>query len=527
MNRESSERVITYCRLKPSVTVSDSATESASLTQRVFLTSRGSNKSIAYGKFEYLEAGIKKKGVTFEPPSDCIYNDLNYGDSGSIAFTFEEILAEDCSQEEIFEKVARPLLEPFLGGINTCVCCYGQTGSGKTWTMSGGDSFQSRGLIQRIIEELFCVMREQSIATNVFVSYMEVYNEVIYDLLGDASRMPSNLEGFPRVTLREDENGTVHTRNLTLHAVQSPEEALNIFLYGNMNRMVSSTLMNQASSRSHCIFTLHNELSSANTGSVIRSSKFHLVDLAGSERVWKTGLCETTLREARYINKSLHHFEQVMHALYQKQNHIPYRNSVLTSVLRESLGGNYRTVLIANVSLDSYNFKETLATCRFIQRCGHIKRPPIHLIEPKENHKDNKQTHCQVCDSLRKELNELRQQTFRLKPRDQFAFTDEKLQDGEDSISIRDLQERCGSNLSQFPREIRKSLVEKIRLHETDYRVTNVGDLCAIIQVLIAKLNQSDARKRELEDALRGADKEELVEVSLSQWSKSCADMTV
>jgi hypothetical protein len=377
--------------------------------------------------------------------------------------------------------------------------------------MSGGETFQSRGLVQRTIEGLFDRIQKAGATTapNVFVSYMEIYNEVIYDLLGDTSELQTDLESLPRVTLREDESGFTHTINLTLHAVQSGEEAMNIFMFGNANRMVSSTLMNDASSRSHCIFTIH--LESSPDSSIVQSCKLNLVDLAGSERVWKTGLSETNLREARYINKSLHHFEQVMHALYQKSSHVPYRNSALTSVLRESLGGNFKTVLVGNVSVDAGNFRETVTTCRFIQRCGNIKRVPIRIVE--KNKREVESTH---------------KYSFPLKPtRDNvFVFTCDALSDSEDSVSLRDLQERCGSNMSLFPKNLRKSLIEHIRTHGLDYRVTCVGDLCAIIQVLLAKLTQSDLKRKELEAQLQPPEPEIIeFEIPNQQWSKSPANL--
>ena len=417
-------------------------------------------------------------------------------------FQVDGVFGEDTSQDEMFASVVEPLLGPFLAGVNTCVCCYGQTGAGKTWTMSGGDTFESRGLIQRTIARIFSLQEDQQMSVNIFVSYMEIYNEVIYDLLGDTTEPGSDLETFPRVVLMEDETGTLHTKNLTLHAVSSTEEATDMFLFGNMNRIVSSTLMNQASSRSHCIFTLYCETSvkSQESSNLVRSSKFHLVDLAGSERVHKTGLSETNLREARYINKSLHFLEQVMHALYRKKTHVPYRNSVLTSVLRESLGGNCRTVLIGNVSLESINLRESVSTCRFIERCGQIERKIYANIE-------------KLPTASLPPKNE----TFPLKPvgdGSAFSFLLKPDSGRTDLISVRALQELCGSNLSQFPKELRKEMIERIREDGMEYPVCCVGDLCALIQVLIAKLTQSDLEKQELRNQIKTV-----------EWSKSHGEL--
>lgn len=506
MKEEFTDHVKTYCRMKPLQMHSDvPQTPVSSVSQRIFTQAKRSAESL---QLDLLQAsGLKngKKLFRFRPAASSRVRAACTVDSD--IFQVDGVFAEDASQEAVFESVVAPLLEPFLSGVNTCVCCYGQTGAGKTWTMSGGDTFESRGLIQRTMEELFNLVEMRHSDVNIFVSYMEIYNEVIYDLLGDTSDPETDLEAFPRVVLLEDETGTLHTKNLTLHAVTSTEQATDMFLFGNMNRIVSSTLMNQASSRSHCIFTIYCESSpsSSEPSALVRSSKFHLVDLAGSERVHKTGLSETNLREARYINKSLHFLEQVMHALYQKKTHIPYRNSVLTSVLRESLGGNCRTVLIGNVSMESINLRESVSTCRFVERCGQIERKIYANIE-----------------RIPPVTVQAKLESFPLKPGNgqSFCFLGDS-----DSMTVRALQELCGSNLSQFPKELRKQMIEKIRDQGMEYKVSCVGDLCALVQVLIAKLTQSDLEKQELRNKVKELP---ALPVSLSpvvEWSKSQADL--
>ena len=406
--------------------------------------------------------------------------------NGASDFGFAHIFGEESTQEEVFDYALKPVLEGFLAGINSCICCYGQTGTGKTWTMSGGETYVSRGLIQRAIEALFWSSRAAGSSNNLMISYMEIYNEIAYDLLG-VSEVSSDMDSFPRVTLRDDESGTLHMRNLSVHAVSTVEEAVDLFMFGNVNRIVSSTVMNDASSRSHCIFTIHME--SAATG----SCKLHLVDLAGSERVWKSRLTQTDLAEAKHINKSLHFLEQVMQSLYKKRSHIPYRNSILTSVLRDALGGACRTVLVGNVSTDACHYKETIATCRFLQRCS--------LIEVKAGVEMSKNNHQIIS---KKEQDEA---ALSLKPTtwNKFVFEDPErpLSEKGKLVTLRDLQEACGSNLSLFPKEYRKVLIEKIRNEGMDFKVNCVGDLCALIQVLVAKLTQSDHEKKELKERLK------------------------
>ena len=143
--------------------------------------------------------------------------------------------------------------------------------------------------------------------------------------------------------MQEDEDGRTHLRNLSAQVARSEEEALNLLFMGDTNRVISETPMNEASSRSHCIFTIGIDARRAGSD-VVRRSKLHLVDLAGSERAKKTGIEGTVFKEARYINLSLHYLEQVIIALQEKQKYVPYRNSMMTSVLRDSLGGNCKTV---------------------------------------------------------------------------------------------------------------------------------------------------------------------------------------
>jgi len=172
--------------------------------------------------------------------------------------------------------------------------------------------------------------------------------------------------------LFEDQNQNLHLKNLSIHQIDSEQDALNLLVTGNYIRKVSSTPINHSSSRSHCIFTLAIEGKDLETNEVM-TSKLHLVDLAGSERIYKSEPDSLIKKEARYINRSLSYLEQVIIALYEREqgsrDHVPFRNSMMTSILRDSLGGNCRTVMIANMSLDLDNEDETVSTARFAVRC--------------------------------------------------------------------------------------------------------------------------------------------------------------
>lgn len=179
---------------------------------------------------------------------------------------------------------------------------------------------------------------------------MEIYNNYGYDLLAEEQANTTTLEDMPRVIMMEDDDGMFHFRNLSVRPIGNEEEALNYLFLGDTNRAIGETEMNQASSRSHCIFTLTIEGRRPASDKVIRS-KLNLVDLAGSERVHKTSSVGQTLNEAKYINTSLFFLEMVIVKLYEKgkrgkeRTHIPYRNSMMTAVLKDSLGGNCKFFL--------------------------------------------------------------------------------------------------------------------------------------------------------------------------------------
>ncbi|XP_044867928.1 kinesin-like protein KIF6 isoform X3 [Mauremys mutica] len=296
----------------------------------------------------------------------------------SYKFKFQKIFDQEAKQDPVFESIAKPVAECALAGYNGTIFAYGQTGSGKTFTITGGaERYSDRGIIPRTLSYIFQQLeKDSSKVYTTHVSYLEIYNECGYDLL-DPRHEASRLEDLPKVTIMEDPDQNIHLKNLSLQQATNEEEALNLLFLGDTNRMIAETPMNQASTRSHCIFTIH--ISSKEPGSAtIRRSKLHLVDLAGSERVAKTGVGGQLLTEAKYINLSLHYLEQVIIALAEKhRSHIPYRNSMMTSVLRDSLGGNCMTTMIATLSLDKRNIDESISTCRFAQRVALIKNEAV------------------------------------------------------------------------------------------------------------------------------------------------------
>mmetsp|Transcript_7414 Transcript_7414/g.19382 ORF Transcript_7414/g.19382 Transcript_7414/m.19382 type:complete len:741 (-) Transcript_7414:23-2245(-) len=324
------------------------------------------------------------QSLRWDIPADAVTKDGEYINNTKTqwAFKFDQVLPMDISQAQVFDRVGKHVVQNALDGYNSTVFAYGQTGSGKTFTITGGsERYEDRGIIPRALSMIFQAFRERSDCSwSAHVSYMEIYNEQGFDLLNESSGA-KNLQDLPRVRMMEDEHGNFHLRNLSMHRATSEEEALNLLFLGDTNRAISETAMNQASSRSHCLFTVFLECRGAGGSDKVRRSKLHLVDLAGSERVHKTKSDGITLNEAKYINTSLFYLEMVIVALNEKskkaRDHIPYRNSMMTSVLRDSLGGNCRTVMIATCSAEKPQTEESISTCRFAQRVALVKNDAV------------------------------------------------------------------------------------------------------------------------------------------------------
>jgi kinesin family protein 5 len=272
-------------------------------------------------------------------------------------------------QKDIFEFSIRPTVDDILNGYNGTVFAYGQTGAGKSFTMMGAGDIENentRGIIPRIVEQIFesILVSPGNIEYTVRVSYMEIYMERIRDLLN-----PVN-DNLP---VHEEKSRGVYVKGLLEIYVSSVGEVYEVMRRGGTARAVAATNMNQESSRSHSIFVIQINQKNVETGS-LKTGSLYLVDLAGSEKVGKTGASGQTLEEAKKINKSLSALGMVINSLTDgKSTHVPYRDSKLTRILQESLGGNSRTTLIINCSPSSYNDDETLSTLRFGMRAKAIK----------------------------------------------------------------------------------------------------------------------------------------------------------
>nr|XP_056719618.1 chromosome-associated kinesin KIF4-like [Euleptes europaea] len=300
-------------------------------------------------------------------------------------FTYDYVFDPFTEQEEVFNTCIAPLVKGIFKGYNATVLAYGQTGSGKTYSMGGAYTADQKndptvGVIPRVIRLLFQEMEERKEwQFSRKVSYLEIYNEDILDLLA-----PSR-ERLSQISIREDPKEGIKIVGLTEHTVTGAQETVDCLEQGNSSRTVAATAMNTQSSRSHAIFTISIEQRSKKETNLSFHSKLHLVDLAGSERQKKTKAEGDRLREGININKGLLCLGNVISALgdeAKRGNHIPYRDSKLTRLLQDSLGGNSHTLMIACVSPADSNMEETLNTLRYADRARKIKNKPIVNVDP-------------------------------------------------------------------------------------------------------------------------------------------------
>jgi len=298
-------------------------------------------------------------------------------------FTFDGTYGVDSDTSSIYDDIAYNLIEGVIEGYNGTIFAYGQTGCGKSFTMQGVPS--QRGLIPRSFQHIFeSISVTENTKFLVRASYLEIYNEEIRDLLAQSSKQ--------KLELKENPDRGVYVKSLTHHQVTSVKECEVLMEKGWGNRSTGETLMNKDSSRSHSIFTIHVEAAEQSAESAasgdeekIRAGKLNLVDLAGSERQSKTGATGARLKEATKINLSLSALGNVISALVDsKSKHIPYRDSKLTRMLQDSLGGNTKTLMVACISPADNNYDETLSTLRYANRAKNIQNKPKINEDPKD-----------------------------------------------------------------------------------------------------------------------------------------------
>ncbi|XP_049854546.1 kinesin-like protein Klp98A isoform X1 [Schistocerca gregaria] len=317
-------------------------------------------------------------------------------------WSFDSSDAHYVSQKKVFEDLGTDVIESAFEGYNACVFAYGQTGSGKTFTMMG--SPENQGLIPRICKTLFSRIqagKEQGTSYRTEVSYLEIYNERVKDLL--------RKDATHTLRVREHPKLGPYVQDLSRHFVSDYSDIQELMMRGNSQRTTASTNMNDVSSRSHAIFTImFVQAGFSNNMPSETGSKVHLVDLAGSERADTSGATGQRLKEGAHINKSLVTLGSVISALAEHSSNdskstgrnvfIPYRDSVLTWLLKDSLGGNSKTIMIAAVSPADCNYGETLSTLRYANRAKNIINKPTINEDP----------HVKLIRELRDEITKLR-----------------------------------------------------------------------------------------------------------------------
>ena len=440
-----------------------------------------------------------------------------------LQFTFDEVFAPECSQRLVYEHAALPIIESVMQGFNGTVLAYGQTSSGKTYTMTGPSlSLEHMGIIPRMINTLFDIISEtpDCIEYSVKVSYCEIYLEKFKDLL-DTSMVD--------LKIHEDKTRGVFIEGLTEHYVSSEQDVLDLLSLGSGNREVAYTKMNAGSSRSHSLFILTvNQTNSRDYSGKV--GKLYLVDLAGSEKVGKTGAAGMRLEEAKNINKSLTVLGQVINALTDgKSSHVPYRDSKLTRILQDSLGGNSKTALIVTCSPSPYNESETISSLRFGVRAKFIRNKA----------KVNKEyTIAELKLLLSKSQEELEKRAIiiakleeRLKTNDHtlsdisfsFRLDDEKIDLDEVMAQLEDYKSRitelCESN-SNFQQES-EYLVEENQLLKNEN-----SKLLATLAMLRDRVKSSEDELKEHENLIEKlVMTKESLEVSLDQTTRSKIDL--
>lgn len=336
----------------------------------------------------------KKEGCT-------ISNSVGFAQS----YTFDRVFDSNTNQKALFDEAARPVINDILFGYNGTIFTYGQSGSGKTHTMYGSSLYDDnlKGIIPRSIEYMFEYIndpRNEQIKFQIKFSMLEIYKEALYDLLNPEI-------SSKELKIKETKDRQIYVSNLTEEYISNIEEFLLLIDQADQYRVVSETGLNKQSSRSHLLFIIE-VLQQLPDGSE-KCGKLNLIDLAGSEKVAKTGAVGETLEEAKKINLSLSTLGMVISSLSSEKDYIPYRDSKLTRILQDSLGGNYKTTLIVACSPHVFNSEETNATLKFAMRAKKIKN------KVKQNIKKSTEELEKIIEELGEKLTKAKNEISRLK----------------------------------------------------------------------------------------------------------------
>lgn len=314
--------------------------------------------------------------VAFDSTTSCT---ININEYNPMSFTLDRLFDMNSNQKDIFDEVAKSAIEDVLRGINSTIFTYGQSGSGKTYTMYGNNIYNDelKGIIPRTVNQTFAYIEDESnseIKFEIKFSVLEIYKENLHDLLNPETK-------HSELKIKEHPKNGIYVANLTEEYISSQDELLCLLDEAEDNRVVGETAMNKNSSRSHLLFKII--VTQHLVDESIKVGILNLVDLAGSEKISKTKAAGETLEEAKKINLSLSSLGNVISVLASgSHDFVPYRESKLTRILQESLGGNHKTTLIVTCSPHFYNCEETISTLKFAQRTKKIKNIVKVNIKP-------------------------------------------------------------------------------------------------------------------------------------------------
>ena len=339
---------------------------------RVVVRCRPLSKKEKSDPHQYMCLRVEpNNAVVVSLPNNAAQQNRQQAQKNEKKYTFETVFNPYTTQDEVFHKCGAAVVDEVLSGFKCTIFAYGQTGTGKTFTMEGDMSengSESSGIIPRSVSRCFERLESRNVEYSVRVSFLEIYNEELRDMLVDSKQ---------QLKLFESAKG-VSVNNLTEVKVESKSEIYSILQKAVKTRRVAETQLNKASSRSHCIFTLSLSIKerSEDGGVCFKVGKLNLVDLAGSECVGRSGVQKLRAREAGNINQSLLTLGRVITALVEHHGHVPYRDSKLTRLLQDSLGGKTKTCIITTVSPSSLCVEETISTLDYALKAKSIKNKP-------------------------------------------------------------------------------------------------------------------------------------------------------
>ncbi|XP_076439721.1 kinesin-like protein KIF11 isoform X2 [Babylonia areolata] len=383
-------------------------------------------------------------------------------------FTFDHVFPPCSKQIDVYNAMVTPVVEEVLLGYNCTIFAYGQTGTGKTFTMEGErtddpsiswEDDPLSGIIPRAMHQVFEKLQNQEVEFSLRVSFLELYNEELFDLLGSTDD-PLRL----RIYEDSSKKGSLIISGLEEVVVRSKDEVYSIMERGARRRQTAATLMNAQSSRSHSVFsvTIHIKENTVDGEELLKTGKLYLVDLAGSENIGRSGAVDKRAREAGNINQSLLTLGRVITALVEHAPHIPYRESKLTRLLQDSLGGRTKTSIIATISPASVNLEETLSTLDYAHRAKNITNRPE--INQRLTKKALLKEYNEEIERLRRDLQASREKNGIYIAEENYVAMQNKITQQEDNIS--DLEERIRcltdemNKLSELFTDTKKDLEE-------------------------------------------------------------------